>query len=169
LDRIELRELERKLREIKPYSQRVLATLLLQAQCYDDTARLQFEAEAQRLVARLANDPDGLSSLLRLALAANAGGQQLFKFHSAERARIERQVKKETENLEIDKAIAAAQQTVRRKPARTIEYAEELHPHVLAAWAERFKDIEPKLRPRAPSAWKIMTRISPRKAASQKV
>ena len=108
LNLIEHHEIERRLRKIEDYPTRTLAVMLIQAKCYDERIRPQFEDEARRLISKLAGDNDAIFSLTKLV-----GGAHLGAYRFAERTvtaqRLEQgRIKKQADDLEEQLRVAEA-------------------------------------------------------------
>jgi len=163
LNLIEHHEIERRLRKIEDYSARMLAVMLIQARCYDEPVRSQFEDEARRLTSKLAGDSDAIFLLTKLVGGAHLGG---FRF--AERAvkaqRVEQaRIKKLANDLAEQRLVydAVKQVTDRRgiinkrtgKPPVSDECAKLIRSDVLAVLS-RPQDLEQRkkgLKPSKPS------------------
>jgi hypothetical protein len=161
---IEAHEIKRRLRKIESYPTRVLATLLIQAKCYDAAVRSQFEDEARRLVAKLAGDNEGLFSLLKVAVGAHSGAYMLGHHDSkVERTKHSRDKKiqdKQIRDLTLAAALEGAMKKVKSKPARSDAYALALRPYVLEKLGVAPE--KPGERQVWPSVWVIKNKVPPR-------
>jgi hypothetical protein len=153
-------ELERKLRRLN-YEQRMLAMLLIQAKCYDEPVRSEFELLARELTAKLARDPEALFAVMKLAggahIAAYRLGERAMEVQRIARARIQKGIKKQEDDLKLANAIKTAMQKVESSPARSDTYAALIYPHVLAA-------LRLPKHAKRPSLWAIKQRIPARRS-----
>jgi hypothetical protein len=135
LNLIEHHEIERRLRKIKDYQTRMLAVMLLQAKCYDERIRPQFEDEARRLISKLSGDSEAIFSLIKLLGGAHLGAylfaERAVKVQRAEQARI----KKQANDLEEHSHVAEAVKRVTDRPGAKLPvsdvYAESIRDEVL--------------------------------------